>query len=102
MSSRLQNLRFTAARYIAGSLAPEEVQQFEAELRAQPDLVRTLGLEDHLIRAMKLLDTGAATGDEAWWRRPVAFFAALGSSVVLPIALCVVLWRWDMAVDLRV
>lgn len=99
MNPKLQNLRFTAARYIAGSLTPEEVRQFEAEIRAEPGLAGQLGLDDQLTRAMKLLDSDAIGRRDPWWRRPAAFFAAAGAAVLLGIALGVVLWRWDMAVD---
>jgi len=99
MNPKLQNLRFTAARYIAGSLTPEEIRQFEAGIRAEPALVGQLGLDDQLTRAMKLLDTDAIGRRDPWWRRPAAFFAAAGATVLLGIALAVVLWRWDMAVE---
>ena len=46
MEARLQTLRFTAARYIAGSLTAKERQQFEAGIRAQPGLVAELGIDE--------------------------------------------------------
>jgi hypothetical protein len=99
MNPRLQNLRFVAARYIAGSLTPEEAQHFEAEIRAAPGLIGALGLEDHLVRAVNLLDTDVMGRRGPWWRAPAAFFVAAACAVLLAIALGVVLWRWDMAVD---
>ena len=99
MNQQSKDLRFTLARYIAGSLTPEEVRQFEAAIRATPGLVDELGLDDHLTRAVKLLDSDALGRRAPWWRRPAAFFAAAGMTALLGIALGVVLWRWDMAVD---
>jgi hypothetical protein len=99
MDSRLQALRFTAARYIAGSLPTDEARAFEAEVRAQPVLVTELGLGAQLERAMRLLDADDVGRQPPWWRRPVAFHAALGLAGALFVALAFVIWRWDMAVD---
>jgi len=99
MDPRLQTLRFTAARYIAGSLTSEERQQFEAEVHARPGLVAELGIDEHLQRALQLLDGGELGRRLPWWRTPAAFLTTLGAAAVLAIALGVVLWRWDMALD---
>jgi len=99
MDTRHQTLRLTAARYIAGSLTAEERQQFEAGIRAQPGLVAELGIDEQLQCALQLLDGGEVGRRLPWWRTPAACFTALGTAAVLAIALGVVLWRWDMAVD---
>ena len=99
MEARLQTLRFTAARYIAGSLTAKERQQFEAGIRAQPGLVAELGIDEQLQRALQLLDGGEIGRPSPSWRTPAAFFTAIGAAALLAIALGVVLWRWDMAVD---
>lgn len=99
MDARLQTLRFTAARYIAGSLTAEERQQFETEVRTHPGLVTELGIDEQLRRALQLLDGGEPGRWPTGWRTPAAFFTAIGAAAVLAIALGVVLWRWDMAVD---
>ena len=99
MDARLQTLRFAAARYVAGSLTPGEAQQFEADIRANPEIVAQLGLADHLMRAMRLLDTDEICRRAPWWRTPAAFFTAAGGAVALAMALVAVLWRWDIAVD---
>lgn len=99
MEPRLQALKFTAARYIAGTLPAAEAQAFEAEIRADPTLVATLGLGAQLERAMRLLDAEDVGRTPPWWRRPAAFFAAAGVAVLFATALLFALWRWDMAVD---
>lgn len=99
MDARLQTLRFTAARYIAGSLTVEEQRQFETEIRTHPDLATELGIDEQLQRALRLLDGGEPGRWQDRWRRPATFFALLGTAAVLALALGVVLWRWDMAVD---
>jgi hypothetical protein len=99
MEPGLQVLKSTAARYIAGALPAAEAQAFEAQVRADPALVGTLGLGAQLERAMRLLDADEIGRAPRWWRRPAAGFAAAGVAALLAVALLFTLWRWDMAVD---